>query len=556
MLQTAPFFVTFFLYIFRLLFRNPPPKPLRRSLSLSHPYAAVHSGTKTTYHKFSSLRRDDDPNPTTAVVIDVEGALLKSTSMFPYFMLVAFEAGSFVRAAVLLLFYPFLRLLTLAGGQGGELELKLMVFISFFGLTQKDFSVGSSVLPRAFLSDVALEAFEAAKGGGRGGGKVVAVCGKLPRVMVESFLKDYLEVEFVVARELRVVGGYFVGALEEDSGGSAGDVVRAIGGGGDGDDDRPVGIARFSRDLDDHCIFSLCKEIYLVRRADKASWRNLPREKYPKPLIFHDGRLAAVPTPLSFLALLVWTPFGLLLAAARLAVAITLPYTFSVPILYFSGFRTVITQTATSPPNSSAAAAAAQKKGQLYVCNHRTLLDPLYLSFTMNRKFTAVTYSLSRVSELLSPIPTVRLNRDRVRDAEMMDRLLGRGDLVVCPEGTTCREPYLLRFSPLFAELTDEVVPVAMDVHVDMFYGTTASGLKCLDPLFFLLNPRPEYCIRVLDPVSTGLRPGGNDGPSRYDVANRVQRRIGDALGFECTKLTRKDKYMALAGNEGIHYNP
>jgi glycerol-3-phosphate acyltransferase len=35
-------------------------------------------------------------------------------------------------------------------------------------------------------------------------------------------------------------------------------------------------------------------------------------------------------------------------------------------------------------------------------------------------------------------------------------------------------------------------------------------------------------------------------------MANLVQRKMGDALGYRCTMLTRKDKYLILAGNDGI----
>lgn len=288
----------------------------------------------------------------------------------------------------------------------------------------------------------------------------------------------------------------------------------------------------------------------MVTDGEKKAWRSLPKEEYPKALIFHDGRLAFRPQPLHMLAIFMWFPFSLFLAISRVIVALSLPYGALIPILSFTGLHLRLTNH-NSVQKSSFDDDHKQHKGLLYVCNHRTLLDPLYLSFGLKRRFAAVTYSLSRMSEILSPIKTVRLTRDREQDAKMMGKMLKQGDLVVCPEGTTCREPYLLRFSPLFAELSDHIVPVALDTHVSMFHGTTAGGLKCLDPFYLMMNPGPIYRVQFLEQVR-GVPSGEANSTTRFDVANYVQREIGKRLEFECTSLTRKDKYLALAGNEGF----
>lgn len=284
----------------------------------------------------------------------------------------------------------------------------------------------------------------------------------------------------------------------------------------------------------------MSQEAYVVKKNELSE---MPREKYPKPLIFHDGRLAFLPTPSATLFMFMWLPIGILLSIYRILLGVIFPYKLALVLGYISGLH-INFKSHYNPQKSH------NSKGVLYVCSHRTLLDPVFLSTCLGKPLTAVTYSLSRVSEIISPIRTVRLTRDRKKDGDAMEVLLREGDLVVCPEGTTCREPYLLRFSSLFAELADEIVPVAINARVSMFYGTTASGLKCLDPFFFLMNPKPTYFIEILEKMPRNLTCSG--GRSSFEVANYIQRRLGDALGFECTNLTRKDKYLMLAGNEGI----
>ncbi|KAH1094938.1 hypothetical protein AAZX31_14G156500 [Glycine max] len=474
------------------------------------------------------------------VVFDFEGTLLRSASLFPYFMLVAFEAGGLLRSLVLFVSYP---LVWLVGED--QLGLKIMVFLTLFGIKKDTFRIGSAVLPKFFLENMGWEGFEAIM---RCNKKVAS--SKLPRAMVEGFLKDYLGVEGVIARDIKSFKGYFLGLFEEKKENNTPTHIYDEATAGN---DNTISITGSHIEYIDQELFPYFKKVCLMLSSEeRRNWHVLPKERYPKPLIFHDGRLAFRPTPASSLAFFMWLPLGLFLSICRFTFGTALPFNLSAPVLAFSGTRTTLSR----PQNPlSLVQNEENQKGMLYVCNHRTLLDPLYIAYVLDKPLSAVTYSLSRFNELVAPIRTIRLTRDRERDRETMDKLLSLGNLVVCPEGTTCREPYLLRFSPLFAELTDDIVPVAVDVKVSMFYGTTASGHKCLDPFFHFMNPNPTYFIKILDrvPLSETCLGGGR---SRIEVANFVQREIGNALGFACTSLTRKDKYMILAGNEGVNEGP
>lgn len=475
-------------------------------------------------------------------VVDVEGALLLPRSLFPYFMLVAVEAGGFLRGLVLLLLYPFI--LALPFFSGADAAVRAMAFVAFCGLRAARFRAGRAVLPRWLLQDVALQGFDLAVSPARRQRQSSSALyvSRMPRVMVEPFLKEYLLIQdqesrddVIVAREMKTTWGFCTGFMEDYQWDLAGVVEEdAIG---------FTGGSSSSSSMESFFFLnSLCKEIYTITDEEKAKWQPLPPRSHPRPVVFHDGRLAILPTPLAIAATLAWLPMGALLAVARIAIALSLPYRLATPLLAFTGQSWRLR--GSLPPS------AEHVNGQLYVCNHRTLIDPVYVSIALNRPVRAVSYSLSRFSDLISPIgATVRLTRDRAHDGAAMAALLQQGSqVVVCPEGTTCREPYLLRFSPLFAELTDGVVPVALAVETAMFHATTAGGWKWLDPLYYLANPRMCYTVEFLPRVETKAKAAA----SSAEVANEVQRRVAEALGYQCTMLTRKEKYRMLAGNHGV----
>ncbi|KAI0488526.1 hypothetical protein KFK09_028361 [Dendrobium nobile] len=466
--------------------------------------------------------------PSQTLIIDFEGWLLRSSCTFPYFIVVAFESCSILRALLLLIIYPIVCCLN------SEAGLKLMVMVCFFGSRKEKFRVAGAVLSKLFMESVAEEGFKVLINGRRRVG-----VSKMPKIMVESFLKEYLDIDVVIGRELKEFCGFYTGLMERGQ-----EEVMISSNGGD-----ILGFGCYGEDH--HNLFSYCKEVHRISESEKSMWHQLPRENFPKSLIFHDGRIAFLPAPAATLAMFIWLPFGATLSIFRHINGMFFPYYIS----FLIGALTGIVYRHSKPAAQTKVheQVAIQPKpscGRLYICNHRTLLDPLFISACLNKQVTAVVYSLSRVSEFLSPIKTARLTRNKEEDREKMKKLLEHGDLVICPEGTTCREPYLLRFSPLFAELADEITPVALTAEGTMFYGTTACGFKWLDSFYFLMNPRPKYVVQLLEEISVVLDNGKRHSPC--EMANRVQREIGRCLGFKCTTLTRKDKYQMLAGNDGI----
>jgi glycerol-3-phosphate acyltransferase len=486
-----------------------------------------------------------DGRETQTVVSDLDGTLLRSRSSFPYFMLIALEAGSPLRALVLLLLSPLVWLVYNFVSE--SVGIKMLIFFSFAGLRLSAIeSAARGVLPKFYLEDMHSISY-----------RLFIACGRRyvvtanPRIMVEPFLKEYLDVEAVMGTEIQATsGGYATGFVASSSSGVlVGMNKRSAVKNFFANETPDIGLG--DRESD-YPFMSICKEAYVVPSDEPTE--AVPKEEYLKPLIFHDGRLACRPTPLMSLVILLWTPIGLTLAVIRIIVGLLVPFQWAPFIGILLGVTVTIKGTpppkTKTPTNNNNGPGAGSRRGILFVCSHRTLLDPIFLSIAAGRRIPAVTYSISRVCEILSPIRTVRLTRCRDTDAFTMTTLLMEGDLAVCPEGTTCREPYLLRFSSLFAELAEHIVPVTMNIKIQLFHGTTARGWKCLDPIFFFMNPAPSYQVCFLEQLPPEMTCCAG-GKSSHEVANYIQKVLADSLGFQCTNFTRKDKYKTLVGHDG-----
>jgi glycerol-3-phosphate acyltransferase len=132
------------------------------------------------------------------VVAELEGALLRGTDTFPYFMLVAFEASGLPRFAALLALWPLLRLLEQLFGRG-DLSLRLAAFVATAGVPRAEVeAVSRAVLPKFMADDVDAAAWAAF--GACEGRRVVVT--RLPRVMAEWFAREHLGAHEVVGCDL------------------------------------------------------------------------------------------------------------------------------------------------------------------------------------------------------------------------------------------------------------------------------------------------------------------------------------------------------------------
>ncbi|KAL8227913.1 hypothetical protein R6Q57_015497 [Mikania cordata] len=245
-----------------------------------------------------------------SIAADLDGTLLKGRLSFPYYMLVAIDAGSLLRGLILLLFLPIISVIYIFVSE--HLAGKMLIFITFAGIKIRNIEVASrTVLPRFYAADVRRDSFEVFNSCQK---KVIVTAN--PIVMVNTFSTEFLGAEKVIGTEIevdqrtkRATGfvmepGVLIGEWKKLA------VMKEF-----GDDLPDIGIG--DRESD-HDFMSVCKKGYMVPKDRFATL--ISPQRLRSQSFFQDGYLER---PSSYIVDYIWLPLRFLLYPFRAYINLT-----------------------------------------------------------------------------------------------------------------------------------------------------------------------------------------------------------------------------------------